>query len=54
MALIKGLTGCALGFLGGIMVLGLMMPEQVSAGTGDVIEAANAPEAGKPFMRVTL
>ena len=54
MAFIKGLTGCALGFLGGMMVLGLMMPEQVAAGTGEVLEASQAEPAGKPFMRVRI
>ena len=54
MSFIKGLTGCALGFLGGVMVLGLMMPDKVVAGTGEVLDAASAPAAGEPFMRVTL
>ena len=54
MSFIKGLTGCALGFLGGVMVLGLMLPDEVVAGTGEVIDAASAPEAGEPFMRVKL
>ena len=54
MNFIKGLTGCALGFLGGTLVLGLMMPEQVIAGTGEALDYAEAPQAGEPFLRVKI
>lgn len=54
MAFIKGLTGCALGFVGGMAVLGLLMPEEVLAATAEVLQVSSAPTGGEAFMRIDL
>ena len=51
MSFVNGLGGCMLGFLGGMMVLVLVMPEEVVAET---VDSAAPVETGEPFVRVAI
>ena len=54
MNVIKGLTGCLLGFAGGLAVIVLAAPDRLAASAAQTASIAGAPAGGERFLRVRI